>query len=69
MSYAEGAYQKASFDAAKRRMLARFYRAFLLSIASILEEESSSEALRASMKDLTAYHLAGLRAFFGAASQ
>jgi AcrR family transcriptional regulator len=54
----------ARFGALQRRALLRVYRSFLVSIASILEEESTRSALQAAVTQLTTYHLAGLRAYF-----
>lgn len=64
VAYAEGAYPNSAFPAARRRALTRIYRAFLLEIALILEEETSARALSEAAFWLSQYHLTGLRAFF-----
>ncbi len=66
IAYAGAAYPGAAFDAASRRALARIYRGFLGSIASILAEEKSRAALEHAVRLLGAHHLAGLRSFFEA---
>ncbi len=68
LAYAAKAYPSARFNAARRRALSRIYRAFLVSIAAILETEQSERALREAVEHLTTYHLAGLSAFFQAAT-
>lgn len=65
--YARRAYPRAHLNAARRRALARIYRSFLSSLATILREERSPAALAQATNYLTDYHLAGLRAFFVAA--
>lgn len=67
LAYGRRAYPEVVFSAAARRALARIYRVFLGSIASILAEERGPRALRAAVLRLTTYHLAGMRAFFEAA--
>lgn len=66
LAYARGAYPGFALGAAQRRSLRRFYRGFLGSIASLLEEEPRDAAARAAVAELVTYHLAGLRAFFAA---
>jgi AcrR family transcriptional regulator len=64
ISYAERVFATANFTASNRRTLLRLYRAFLASIASILEEETTRRGLQEAVAQLATYHLAGLRAFF-----
>jgi hypothetical protein len=45
------------------------YRAFLASIASILDEETTRAALQDAVAQLASYHLAGLRAFFASVAR
>lgn len=66
-TYATRAYPATKMTRSRRRALARIYRGFLGSIASILAEEVSATTLRVATEQLTIYHLAGLRAFFAAA--
>jgi AcrR family transcriptional regulator len=68
LAWAERVHPVASFTALQRRALLRVYRSFLVSIASILEEESTRSALQAAVAQLTTYHLAGLRAYFESAA-
>jgi AcrR family transcriptional regulator len=67
--YARRAYPEIVMTAAVRRALLRIYRAFIASIASILDEETRERALRDATDRLVTYHLAGLRAFFVAEEQ
>lgn len=68
LAYARGAYPRFASGAPQRRSLRRFYRSFLGSIASVLEEEPRDSAAREAVAELVTYHLAGLRAFFAAGS-
>ena len=65
--YGERAWPGVRLTAGRRRVLLRLYRAFLASLASILDEESSERAVREATVALTTYHLAGLRAFLATA--
>jgi AcrR family transcriptional regulator len=67
LGYASRAYPSAKITASRRRALARIYRAFMVSIASILANEKSDRALREAIAHHSTYHLAGLRAFIEAA--
>lgn len=69
IGHAERVLATASFTASNRRTLQRLYRAFLASIASILEEETTRAALQDAVAQLASYHLAGLRAFFELAAR
>lgn len=69
LGYAKRAYRHAKMTRSRRRALVRIYRAFLVSIASILDEETTERALRETTAQLTTYHLAGLRAFFADAER
>lgn len=65
IAYARKAHPAFQPTRARRRTLGRIYRAFVASLATILEEESSEAGVRAATGQLVTYHLAGLRAFFG----
>lgn len=69
MQYARHAYPRAQLTAARQRALGRIYRAFLGALATVLRQERSAAALAQATAYLTAYHLAGLRAFFVAAER
>jgi len=62
--YARRAWPKVKVTPGLRRAVRRSYRAWLVAIADILAEERSEAALRASLWQFTAYHLAGLEALF-----
>lgn len=64
IAYARGAYPAFRPSGSSRRTLGRIYRGFLGSLAAILSEESSEGAARRASDELTAYHLAGMRALF-----
>lgn len=64
IGHAERVFTTARFTASNRRTLQRLYRAFLASIASILEDETTPTALESAVAQLATYHLAGLRALF-----
>ena len=51
--------------AADRFLLQRIYRAFLATLAAILQAYTSEPAVRAAVTRFTSYHLAGLGAFLG----
>lgn len=67
LRYATEAYSGLRLSAAQRRALIRIYRAFVGSIAAILDAEVSERALGDAVAQLSTYHLAGLKAFFEAA--
>jgi AcrR family transcriptional regulator len=69
VAYGRDTYPRASITAARRRALDRVYRAFLMSLCSILDEEAAEDSLRAAVGDFSTYHLAGLRGFFEAAEK
>ena len=64
--YAEIAYPDLVMSQAEKRSLTRTYRAFIMNLATILEEEKSERAFREAVRLLTVYHLSGLRTFFQA---
>jgi AcrR family transcriptional regulator len=63
VQYARGAYPGFRATPARRRSLARMYRGFIASLASMLDEERQ---LGDALDHLTTFHLAGLKAFFAA---
>jgi AcrR family transcriptional regulator len=67
--YATRAYPNSTISVARQRALVRIYRSFLASMASMLEEEITEARIRQASVHFSAYHLAGLRAFFEAAAQ
>jgi AcrR family transcriptional regulator len=69
IGHAERVLATASFTASSRRTLQRLYRAFLASIASILDEETTRAALQDAVAQLASYHLAGLRALLESVSR
>jgi hypothetical protein len=69
VAYAARTYPKAKMAAARRRALVRVYRAYLTTMAAILREEPTEQALREATAQFSTYHLAGLRAFFDAAER
>lgn len=66
--YARRTYPELALGAASQRALRRIYRAYVASIADILAEEQSPRALAEATRRHATYHLAGLRAFFTAAT-
>lgn len=68
ITYARRTYPDLSLTAANQRALRRIYRAYVASIADVLAEERSPRALDEATRTLATYHLAGLRAFFTAAT-
>ncbi len=68
LAYGQRAYPTACFTAANRRALFRIYRGFLGMLGAILAQEHSQRSLRDAVFWLSTYHLAGLRAFFTAAT-
>jgi AcrR family transcriptional regulator len=66
--YFARSYGGAKLSASRRRALVRVYRAFLATMCTILREEPTEPALREATEHFTTYHLAGLKAFFEAAS-
>lgn len=69
LRYARGAYPGLRLGASGRRALQRIYRAFLVQIASVLQNETAPRSVRTAMAHLTDYHLTGLRGFFRAHSR
>ncbi|MFO0550510.1 MAG: helix-turn-helix domain-containing protein [Polyangiaceae bacterium] len=64
LEFARTAYPAFTPTAPARRALHRIYRSFLTSVASLLTEEPTNQALREGTAHFTTYHLAGLAAFF-----
>lgn len=69
VQYARRAYPRARLTPDRRRALSRIYGAFLSALATVLRQERSAAAVTQGIAHLTAYHLAGLRAFFSAAER
>lgn len=67
IAWAARAHPGLSLAPAERRALRRIYRAFVGSLAALLEEERNDLAVREAAGLYVTYHLAGLRAFFAAA--
>lgn len=64
IGYAKRAYPEFPWSSGNRRALRRIYRAYLHSIADVLDEERSPRALSDATARLMVYHLSGLRGFF-----
>ncbi len=64
VAYAGRAYPSFVITPPRRRALRRVYRAFVDSLAGILDEEKTDVGAREATAHLATYHLAGLRAFF-----
>jgi AcrR family transcriptional regulator len=64
LEYAQATYPDISLEPANKRALARIYRSFVATLASILTEERTEQALREAVALQTTYHLSGLKAFF-----
>ena len=65
IAYAKKAHPSFEPTRSRRKTLARIYRAFVGSLAVILEDEPTEAGVREATGELTRYHLAGLKAFFG----
>ena len=65
--YAAQVYPELVFTPATRRALRRIYQSYVGSLAEVLAQEPSPHGLTEATRTLSAYHLAGLRAFFTAA--
>ncbi len=68
VDYVRRAYPGFPLTASNRRALRRIYQAYVTSITDILAVERSDQTLAAATGKLAVYHLAGLRAFFTAAT-
>jgi hypothetical protein len=68
VTYAGRAYPSVVITPSRRRALRRVYRAFVGSLADILDEEKTDAGAREATAHLATYHLAGLRALFRGAS-
>lgn len=64
LGHARQAHHTFSVTAGRKRALARIYRGFVASLASILEQERAERAVREAVALQTIYHLSGLKAFF-----
>lgn len=66
--YAAQVHPELVFTPATRRGLRRIYQSYVGSLAEVLAQEQSPHGLTEATRTLSAYHLAGLRAFFTAAT-
>ena len=64
IEHARGAYPTFAVTPATKRTLTRIYRAFVVTLGTILAEERADRAVRDAVALQTTYHLSGLKALF-----
>lgn len=64
VTYADEAYPTFVATSATKRSLTRIYRAFVATLAAVLDEERTERGFLEAVALQTTYHLSGLKAFF-----